>query len=109
MTVCVVVFAGSNFAPVIGSGPVGITFQETGTAPTQYSTVLAEVRRPDEGRNEAGVVFTGFCATGFAGAAPDGKTTRSARAAVAAAAAASAATAATPRLRTITNPSSTSL
>src|SRR3954469_15244627 len=103
MTVCVVVFAGSNFAPVIGSVPVGITFQETGTAPTQYSTVLAEVRRPDEGRNEAGAVF--ICATGFAGAAPDGKTTRSARAAVAAAAAASAATAATPRLRTITNPS----
>jgi hypothetical protein len=70
MTVFIVVFAGSNVVPIIGSVPLGTTFHVTGTAPTQYSTVRADVRRPDDGLNDAGVVFSGFCAAGFASAPP---------------------------------------
>src|SRR5581483_4490254 len=48
-------FAGSNAWPVIGSRPLGTTFQLAGTAPTQYSTVFPRARRSaaDDGTAES--------------------------------------------------------
>src|SRR6478735_6681517 len=62
-----VVLAGANVVPSIGSVPLGTTFHVVGTAPIQYSTVCP-TRSPDDGLKVACFAVGLLTAGAFAGA-----------------------------------------